>query len=97
MANLPPTSIAIKTHIKRARYATKLVSKCLNVIRSTVYPLDFGFFADGDEILRGESGRHVICRSWVQIPIRAEVLKALVWRLHVRFPCSYGQNGLYLT
>ena len=35
-------------------------------------------------------------RSWVQIPLRAKVLKALVWRLHVRFPCSYAQTGLYL-
>ena len=26
-----------------------------------------------------------------------KVLKALVWRLHARFPCSYVQNGLYLT
>ena len=24
-------------------------------------------------------------------------LKALVWRLHVRFPCSYVQNGIYRT
>ena len=39
----------------------------------------------------------LICRSWVQIPLRAKVLKALVWRLHVRFPCSYVKNGLYLT
>ena len=34
-------------------------------------------------------------RWLVQIPLRANVLKALVWRLHVRFPCSYVQNGLY--
>ena len=38
----------------------------------------------------------IIYRSWVQIPLRAKVLKALVWRLHVRFPCSYAQTGLYL-
>ena len=29
--------------------------------------------------------------------VEGKVLKALVWGLHVRFPCSYVQNGLYLT
>ena len=38
----------------------------------------------------------MIYRLWVQIPLRAKVLKALVWRLHVRFSCSYAQTGLYL-
>ena len=38
----------------------------------------------------------IIYRLWVQIPLQAKVLEALVWRLHVRFPCSYAQTGLYL-
>ena len=30
-------------------------------------------------------------------PLQAKILKALVWRLHVKFPHSYVQNGLYVT
>ena len=33
----------------------------------------------------GSDGRAAdMFRSWVQIPLRAKVLKALVWRLHTR-------------
>ena len=39
----------------------------------------------------------VVQAEYIYIYIRAKVLKALIWRLHVRFPCSYVQNGLYLT
>ena len=47
--------------------------------------------------LRWESGRHVTCWSWVQNPLRAKIVKALVWRLPVKFPFRYVQNGLYIT
>ena len=48
-------------------------------------------------LLRWESGRHVTCGSWVQSPLQSKILKALGCWLHVKFPCSYVQNGLYLT
>ena len=40
---------------------------------------------------------YIILRFKVQILLQAKVLKALVWRLHVRFHVVMCKNGLYLT
>ena len=47
--------------------------------------------SDGRALERQSEGRGFKSRSELKF------FDALVWRLHVRFPCGYVQNGLYLT
>ena len=88
--NIPPTSAALKEHIKRAIFQVRRWYNCLDAFREEQDPLNWGWIKEKDKFLP----------VWSSLPELANVTKVLIRCGHTNCKlgrCKCKRNGLRCT